>query len=150
MPRQPILRLAVALCLTASVLVAHAQTEQDVDARMDALFGAHEPYHAFFDQLKRAVAAKDKNAVAGMIKYPVAVHRANTQVIVRTRKEFLAQYEQIFTPKLVDTVGRQPYATLFVRDEGAMIGDGEIWFSGVCRDQACKQSDIRITAFNLN
>ncbi|KMZ11699.1 hypothetical protein BHUM_04189c [Candidatus Burkholderia humilis] len=113
------------------------------------LFGKHEPYHAFFDKLKRAVAAKDKNAVAGMVAYPVAVHRANAQIIVRTRKEFLARYDQIFTPKLVDTVGRQDYATLFVRDEGAMIGDGEIWFSSVCRDHACKQPDIKITAFNL-
>jgi hypothetical protein len=150
MPKLPILRLAAALCLTAAVLPVYAQTAQDVDARMDALFGAHEPYHAFFDQLKRAVAAKDKNAVAGMIKYPVAIHHANDQTILRTRKDFLARYDRIFTPKLVDIVARQDYATLFVRDEGAMIGDGEIWFSGVCRDQACKQSDIKIIAFNLN
>jgi hypothetical protein len=25
-----------------------------------------------------------------------------------------------------------------------MIGDGEVWITGFCRDKSCKQSDIKI------
>ena len=142
--------MAVALILPNAAFAQSAQSDQEVDARMDALFGAHEPYHAFFDRLQRAVAAGDRNAVASMVAYPIAVHRAGKDTTLRTRRDFVAYYPSIFTPKLVDIVARQKYATLFVRDQGAMIGDGEIWFSGVCRDQACTQSDVRITAFNLD
>jgi hypothetical protein len=138
--------IAVALAFSGG---AFAQTDQEVDARMDALFGAHEPYRAFFDRLQHAVAAGDKKAVADMVSYPVAVHRAGKETTLRTKRDFIAQYQSIFTPQLVDVVARQKYATLFVRDQGAMIGDGEIWFSGVCRDNACTQSDVKITAFNL-
>lgn len=140
------------LCIAAALIcsgAAFAQTDQDVDARIDALFGAHEPFRAFFDRLQQAVAAGDKNAVADMIAYPIAVHRAGKDTTLRSKRDFIANYPSIFTPQLVDIVARQKYATLFVRDEGAMIGNGEIWFSGVCRDNACKQSDVKITAFNL-
>ncbi|MDR5817199.1 hypothetical protein QCE62_26715 [Caballeronia sp. LZ033] len=142
--------LAAALALPVATFAQDAQTETDVDARMDALFGAHEPYRAFFDRLQRAVAANDSKAVAALVSYPVAVHRAGTEMTLRTRREFIAHYASIFTPKLVDIVAQQKYAALFVRDQGAMIGNGEIWFSGVCRDKACKQSDVKITAFNLD
>ncbi|MDR5782843.1 hypothetical protein QCE63_25895 [Caballeronia sp. LZ065] len=142
--------LAATLALPAASFAQGAQTETDVDARMDALFGAHEPYRAFFERLQHAVAAGDKKAVAELVSYPVAVHRAGTETTLRTKREFIARYPSIFTPTLVDIVARQKYAALFVRDQGAMIGNGEIWFGGVCRDKACKQSDVKITAFNLD
>jgi hypothetical protein len=141
--------LFIAAALTCSG-AAFAQTDQDVDAHIDALFGAHEPFRAFFDRLQQAVAAGDKNAVADMISYPIAVHRAGKETTLRSKRDFIARYQSIFTPQLVDIVARQKYAMLFVRDQGAMIGNGEIWFSGVCRDNACKQSDVKITAFNLS
>ncbi|WP_250468684.1 hypothetical protein [Caballeronia sp. GAFFF2] len=156
MPLRSMFRFLSACCAAAALCgalppAANAQTDQDVDARIDTLFGAHETYRAFFDKLKQAVAAGDKNAVAAMIHYPIAVHRNSNgdNALLRNKREFVAAYAGIFTPELVDTVAHQQYAKLFVRDQGAMIGDGEIWFSGVCRDDACKDSDVRITAFNL-
>ncbi|SAL01303.1 hypothetical protein [Caballeronia ptereochthonis] len=140
------LAVAAALAIPGA---AFAQSDQEVDARMDALVGAHEPYRAFFDRLQHAVAAGDRNAVADMVSYPITVRAAGRKTTLRSKRDFVARYQSIFTPKLVDTVARQKYATLFVRDQGAMIGDGGIWFSGVCRDEACKRSDVRITAFNL-
>jgi hypothetical protein len=141
--------LTVAAALAVSSAGAFAQSDQEVDARMDALFGAHEPYRAFFDRLKHAVAAGDKNAVAGMIAYPVTMRIGGKKIALRSKRDFVARYASIFTPKLVDIVAGQQYATLFVRDQGAMIGGGEIWFSGVCRDNACQKPDVKIIAFNL-
>jgi hypothetical protein len=141
--------LAFAVVLTCASTFVQAQTPQDVDARMDALFGSHQPYRDFFDQFKQAVAKGDRNAVAAMIAYPVAIHNAGKTSKLRTKREFLALYDRIFTPKLVDVVAKQEYGALFVRDQGAMIGDGEIWFGGVCRDKGCKQSEVRVTGFNL-
>jgi len=29
-----------------------------------------------------------------------------------------------------------------------MIGNGEVWLAGVCRDRACRTQDLRIVAVN--
>ena len=52
------------------------------------------------------------------------------------------------TPKVLAAIKRQTYASLFANDRGVMIGDGEVWFSAVCRDAACKDAPIRIIAIN--
>lgn len=127
-----------------------AQTDQAVDARMDFLFGSHVPYRQFFGQLQQAVARADKPAVAGMVKYPITVALHGKKVTLRTKRDFVAHYDAIFTPKLVDLVAHQTYATLFSRDQGVMIGGGEIWFSGICRDKTCKDVSIKIITLNLD
>lgn len=144
-------RVLLALFLVLGGIVsATAQTEQEVDARMDYLFGAHAPYHEFFDRFQKAVAVADKSAVAGMIAYPVTVRGPDGKnLILRSTKDFIRHYDSVFTPKRVAIVEHQTYATLFARDEGVMIGQsGEIWFSGICHDSACKDVAIKITAFN--
>nr|WKF55942.1 hypothetical protein HUO10_000386 [Paraburkholderia busanensis] len=139
-----------AIALTVgNVHPAFAQTDQEVDSRMDDLFGTHAPYKQFFQQLQQAVAHADKPAVAGMVKYPIKVTLHGKKVTLRTPRDFIAHYDEIFTPALVDVVAKQTYATLFTRDQGVMIGGGEIWFSGICHDKACKDVAVKIITFNL-
>lgn len=141
---------AVAQTAAQTDTQSDAQTDQAVDSRMDFLFGSHVPYRQFFDQLKQAVARADKPAVAGMVKYPITVALHGKKVTLRTKRDFVAHYDAIFTPKLVDLVAHQTYATLFSRDQGVMIGGGEIWFSGICRDKTCKDVSIKIITLNLD
>ena len=111
--------LSIALAfgsIPSAVAQSDAQTDQAVDARMDFLFGSHVPYRQFFDQLQQAVARADKPAVAGMVKYPITVALHGKKVTLRTKRDFVAHYDAIFTPKLVDLVAHQTYATLFSRD----------------------------------
>jgi hypothetical protein len=39
----------------------------------------------------------------------------------------------------------QSYGQLFANSQGVMIGDGQVWFGGVCERQSCV---VRIIAFN--
>ncbi|MFM0644255.1 hypothetical protein PQR14_07970 [Paraburkholderia bryophila] len=141
---------AVAQTAAQTDTQSDAQTDQAVDARMDFLFGSHVPYRQFFDQLQQAVARADKPAVAGMVKYPITVALHGKKVTLRTKRDLVAHYDAIFTPKLVDLVAHQTYATLFSRDQGVMIGGGEIWFSGICRDKTCKDVSVKIITLNLD
>ncbi len=132
----------LAAALIAPVTVA-AQTKAEVDASLDALFGGHQPYHAFFDALKKAVAADDKAAVAAMVDYPFQTRINGKAVKLSDKAHFIADYDRIVTAKVKDAVARQTYATLFANWQGVMIGDGEVWFSGVGSGNA-----IKITAIN--
>lgn len=71
------------LFIGVNVTPVSAQSSADMNATLDELFGAHRPYHAFFDKLKTAVAADDKEAVASMVDYPFQA-RINGKAIIRS------------------------------------------------------------------
>jgi hypothetical protein len=142
MPRKGaavLLILACAFALAGSP--AAGQSRAEIDRRLDALFGDHRPYEAFLRALKQAVAGADARAVAAMVSYP-------DRVTIRSQEEFLARYEEIVTPDVASAIEKQSYAGVFANADGVMIGDGEVWFSGVCGDAACTQQRIRIIAIN--
>ena len=127
---------------------AAAQSDQATSARLDALFGAHEPYRAFLAALKESVSEGDEAAVAAMVAYPLETTLAGERVTLASEDDFMQRYEQLLTPAVVAAVEKQTYATLFANAEGAMIGDGEVWFSGVCGDATCAEASVRIIAVN--
>jgi hypothetical protein len=129
-------------------LLCGAAWASDIDARLDALFGAHEPYQRFLAQLKSATAAKRWPDVAALIAYPLVVPIAGKKVKIANSALFLAHPDRIFTDKVIAAVQSQTYGSLFANAQGVMIGDGEVWFSGVCRDAQCKDPPIKITAIN--
>jgi hypothetical protein len=73
---------------------------------------------------------------------------ASRHVRIRNAADFAAHAPQILTPKVLGAIQAQTYAGLFANAQGVMIGDGEVWFSSVCQDTRCRDSTVRITAFN--
>jgi hypothetical protein len=94
------------------------------------------------------VAGADARAVAAMVSCPLGIGVGGDRVTIRSQEEFLARYEEIITPDVASAIEMQSYAGVFANADGVMIGDGEVWFSGVCGDAACRQQRIRIIAIN--
>jgi len=133
---------ATLVALTAP-LPALASPVTEMNNTLDTLFGDHARYHAFFDNLKKAVAAGDKAAVAAMIEYPFQASIGGKSIKIRDTAHFIADYDQIITAKVKHALQGQTYETLFANWQGVMVGDGEIWFSGVGDADV-----IKITAIN--
>lgn len=139
-------KLLFALAIGASfatAVPALAQTAADTDAALDAAFGSHEPYRHFLETLQKAVAADDRKAVAAMIDYPFQARINDKATKLRDSAHFITDYEKIMTPKVKQAVAKQTYATLFANWQGVMIGDGEVWFSGIGNTEK-----IKVTAIN--
>jgi hypothetical protein len=139
------LAIGLAICGGSATL---ADSGQETSARLDALFGAHEPYKAFLETLKDAIARDDRQAVAGMIVYPFATRIAGAPVTLTSKESLLHRYGELFTPAVKAAIERQTYATLFAHADGVMIGNGEIWFHGICSDQTCSDAQVKIIAVN--
>jgi len=139
--------VCMALAMAAAA-PAFAQSDEETSARLDALFGAHEPYEAFLATLKDAVLAENKSSVAALIAYPLAAKIAGEPVTFGSEEDVVRRYDRLFTPPVVAAVEDQTYATLFATAEGVMIGDGEIWFGGICGDEACSEVSVKIIAVN--
>jgi hypothetical protein len=140
--------LLITLCVALVTLPAMAQSDAEVSKTLDSLFGDHKPYQAFLAELQKAVAAVDKPAVAGMVGYPLKTKMAGKPTTLHNAQEFTGRYDALMTAKVTAAIKGQAYAKLFANAQGVMIGDGEVWFSGICSDTACAKQTVKIIAVN--
>jgi hypothetical protein len=115
-----------------------------LDKSIDLSVGNHVRVQQILTTLQQAVAKHDAATVASLVHYPIKVNPGKKPFTVKNEKSFIKDYDGIITHDIQDAILKQKYENLFVNSEGAMIGDGEVWITGFCRDKSCKQSDIRI------
>jgi hypothetical protein len=134
--------LAVSLLAPAS---SRAQTSTaDLDKSIDQTVGNHVKVHQVLTNLQRSVASHNAAGVAVLVHYPIKVNPGKHTFTVKNQKAFIKDYDRIITPDISDAILKQKYETLFVNSQGAMIGDGEVWITGICLDKNCTKSDIKI------
>lgn len=93
--------------------------------------GVEMPQAAFENKVRAfvdAVAAGNKNAVADMVAYPLRVNQSNKRLTIRNKRELLSRYVQVFNPAFRKLVGTCEVHDLFARDQGVMLGSGQVWF----------------------
>ena len=62
----------------------------------------------------------------------------------------MRDFDRIFTVKVKKAVLLQRPDSLFVRDQRAMVGNGELWFGETFPNSACSSlGPVRIVAVNL-
>jgi hypothetical protein len=140
---------------SSETAVADAQKAAgDVAVQDIVVTGARIPqpptaYAAFVPRLQAAVRANDRKALIGLIALPLRVNGAGGAKLYRDRRSVERDFPRIFTPKVRRAILDQAANALFVRDQGAMIGDGEVWISQTCPNRACSPAGaVRIIAVN--
>ncbi len=123
---------------------AGAQNTQNIDQSIDTILGNHAKVHQIFTNLQQAVAKHDATAVAALVHYPIKVKLHGKPTSLRDPQAFIKNYDRIITPDISAVIQNQKYEDLFVNYQGVMFGNGEIWITGFCTDNACKHSDIKI------
>lgn len=118
--------------------------EDDVNQSIDALLGDHAAYRNVFDRLQRGVVAADKAGVAALVSYPLEVRIGGKSQMIRNPQEFIASWDDIFTRDLIQVISSQKFEDVFVNWQGVMVGDGQVWINGICRDKNCSTSDVRV------
>jgi len=82
-------------------------------------------FKIFLIKLKELVANDDSESIADLISYPLKD--------LKTKSDFLNNYTRIFSDSMKEAVKQQRLDRIFRRDQGAMIGDGEIWLQQIGR-----------------
>jgi hypothetical protein len=138
------------LILVAGVLVpptllpAQTTAPTALDKSIDLSVGDHVKVRSILTQLQQAVSSHNAAAVADLVHYPIKVNPGKKPFTIKNEKAFIKDYDRVITHDIEDAILKQKYETLFVNSQGAMIGDGEVWITGFCRDKSCRQSDIKI------
>ena len=106
-------------------------------------------YALFLTRLQGAVRANDHNGVIKLIHFPLRVNSNGRSRSYADAASVRADFGRIFTPRVTQAILNQRFDHLFGRDQGLMIGDGEVWFDHICTNSSCSPAGpVRITAIN--
>lgn len=109
------------------------------DSSTDAGFGhlydvgganGDEPVNKAAAAFRSAVLRNNREAVAHMIAYPVETGVSGKRTKIGTPAALLAHYDGIFTAKFRAAIAGDVPRLMFARDQGIMLGNGEVWFDG--------------------
>lgn len=141
-------------CLSALLFVAVASpgfaAEGTINQQIDQLLGDHTKYQAVTTKLQQAVVAHDAASVAELVAYPIRVKVNGKEIMLKSARAFVKYYDAIMTPKTTKAIVDQEYDRLFVNYQGIMFGSGQVWISGICHDNACKNFEAKITSIQDN
>jgi len=106
-------------------------------------------YATFLSQLQGAVRTGNRDGVIRLIRFPLRVNANGKSRVYRNAASVRANYDQVFTPQVRQAILNQKFDRLFGRDQGLMIGDGQVWFDHTCPNAQCSPpGPVRITAIN--
>ena len=88
-------------------------------------FDPLEAYYGF-RRVKAAFRSNDIQLLARVTHYPLAV-TGKVRRSIRSRDQLLAAKETVLNPRIREVVARSTFETVFVRDKGMMLGEGEVW-----------------------
>ena len=137
---------AAAASAPASSVAEAVDDPRAVNQAIDEVLGEHARYEAVIRQFQKAVVANDAAAVAVLVDYPFATVRDGQPLKVADADTFVREYDRIMTPAIAEAIKRQKYSQLMVNYKGVMFGNGEAWVNGICKDEACKDVDVRVVA----
>jgi hypothetical protein len=108
-----------------------------------------EVYGNFLRRLQGAVRSGNRRSVSKLLAFPLRVNGTDGPRTYEDRKSVEEDFDRIFTPNVKRAIIGQRSDQLFVRDQGAMIGDGEVWFDQTCPNSECSPpGPVRIKAVN--
>lgn len=137
-------RLLLAAPLVVAGIGPAFADESSVNQSIDQLMGDHTKYQAVILALQKAVAAQDAKGVAALVSYPIGVEVNGKETVIKSAKAFEEHYSGIITPRIAKAVTEQKYGDLFVNYQGVMFGDGQVWIAGICKDNECKNFDVKV------
>jgi hypothetical protein len=133
----------------AETSVASAEAgDKAVDDAIDTLLGDHARYQEAINAYRKAVAQRDKDAVAALIDYPFSASIDGKRTSIKNAAGFVENYDKIVTPAIADVIKAQKYSELMVNGKGVMFGSGETWINGVCKKGSadCSEFEVKVVA----
>ena len=144
-----ITRFAAALAgLGFLALPAVGQTTDAVVERLTTLFGDAQPFVEAFEDIQTAVLYLDMPLLAEYFPLGEPLMVNGEAVVLESEYDLYQRYDELITPAIAEVVASQPFETLFANADGVMFGDGAMWLSSVCLDEACAETEVKIIALN--
>lgn len=145
---RPALALLASMLLVTMPLPAIAQSEEDVYASIEDIHGNADGFFEVFSLLQDAVMFGDPVTFGQYSFFPLTVNANGETYDVLEEQDLADNFDTLITPETLQAVLEQDVADLIVTSEGVGIGNGAVWISNVCLDDACSETQWGIIAIN--
>ena len=144
------LRLApIAIALTFGLFTAtpaFAQSEEAVYESIESIHGDADGFFEVFSLLQDAMMFGDPLTLAAYAAYPLTVNANGEVYDVLEEQDLVDNFDALLTPETQAAIASQDVGDLIVTSEGVGIGDGVLWISNICLDDACSDTVWQIIA----
>jgi hypothetical protein len=140
--------IAKAVVLVALVQPAIAADEASTWDRIENIHGDAAGFFELIDALQDAVTIGDAAAIAEYGLYPLAVNDSDGNYEIIDASDFVDSFDIAFTAETQQAVLDQDPDDLIVTSEGVGLGNGALWITNVCLDDACTQTQWGILSIN--
>ncbi|WP_377289572.1 hypothetical protein [Rhizobium sp. SG2393] len=142
------LALGLAAALLASSLPARAGSQEDVEARIEAMHGNTDGFWETFDGLRESAKGHDAQSIAAFAEYPLTVNANGETYDIQNANDFVENFDTIVTQDTLDAITGVDVGDLLVNGDGVAIGDGTVWLAAICDNSTCSATHWAITAIN--
>lgn len=146
MSRIAIIATAIALSVAAQPALA-----QDEQAAWDSIENVHGDAAGFFDLLgilQDAAGNGDQMTIADNAFYPLLVNANGESYNVLEAQDLIDDFDALVYPETLEALINQTADDLIVTSEGVGIGNGAIWITNICVDDACAETQWGILSVN--
>lgn len=137
--------LASAVLLLASPVLAQ---EEEVFDRITTIHGDAEGFFEVFALLQDAMMFGDPVTVGQYAIFPLTVNADGETYDVLEEQDLLDNFDTLVSPETQEALLEQDVADLIVTQDGVGIGNGAIWISNICLDDACDETQWGIISIN--
>jgi hypothetical protein len=127
---------------------AFAQSEEDVMNQIENIHGDSVGFGEAFARLQDAFLFGDPTSIADQGAYPLTVHANGEVYDILEAQDLVDNFDTLVTQDTIDALSSQDYADLIVTSEGVGFGNGVLWMSNICYDDACNKTAWAIIAIN--
>ncbi|SMQ70274.1 hypothetical protein SAMN06295905_1861 [Devosia lucknowensis] len=128
------------LALASTSMPATAQSEEEVYDSIESIHGNADGFFEVLSLLQDAVMFGDPVTFGQYAFFPLAVNVGGESYEVLQPDDLTADFDNIFTPEVQQAVLEQDPADLVVTSEGVGVGNGAVWITNVCLDDACEET----------
>ena len=93
----------------------------------DLNFDPLEAYYGF-RRVRAAFRSDDVELIARVAHYPLVV-KGKARRTIRNPDQLIAAKEIVMDSRVREVVAKSTFETVFVRDKGIMLGEGEVWIT---------------------
>ncbi len=140
--------IASTVTLIAMIQPALAQDDQPVWNNIENIHGDADGLFDLLEILQDAVVAGDAETIAQAAFYPLAVNDADGNYDIVNEQDFIDSFDTAFTAETQQALLDQTSGDLIVTSEGVGVGNGAIWLTNVCLDDACTETQWGILSIN--
>ena len=145
MIRPRLLALAFTAAAALSPLApALADEDMEVHDRIEQVLGSADDLDQPLLAVREAVVNGDAAALAEFVEFPLRTSDGE----IADADELADQFDSVITPAVKKAIGRMQYRDLIVNSDGVGMGNGAIWMSPICEDNACESSHWAVISIN--